>query len=99
MRAFTNNFYGKAAWKKCRASFIAERIAIDGGRCQMCGEEQGEIVHHVQEITPETIEDVNVILNHDNLRYLCRACHGKVHGQEQSTIMPDGSRVTLPYRF
>ena len=90
MKEFTNDFYGKAAWKKCRASFIAERIAIDGGRCQMCGE-QGEIVHHVQEIDPDTINDTEVTLNHDNFMFLCRSCHAKVHGREPyMVIQPDG---------
>lgn len=96
-KEYTKGFYTHKAWRQCRASFIAERIAVDGGRCQLCHEAQGYIVHHKQEITPENINDADVALCHDNLMYLCQDCHNKVHGKTQpSVIMPDGRTVTLP---
>ncbi len=39
-------FYKSAAWQKCRDSYIAKRIAADGGLCEECQEELGYIVHH-----------------------------------------------------
>lgn len=96
-KEYTKGFYTHKAWRQCRASFISERIAIDGGRCQLCHEAQGYIVHHKQELDPQNIMDADVALNHDNLMYLCQDCHNKVHGKIQpSVIMPDGRTVTLP---
>ena len=68
-------FYQSKEWKKCRASFISERVAIDGGICQMCHADLGYIVDHIHELTPENINDPDVSLNHDNLQYLCHDCH------------------------
>lgn len=60
-----------------------------------------EEVHHIKELTPENINDVNISLNLDNLICLCYECHKKIHNQErikalrkktsrqQSNILPD----------
>jgi 5-methylcytosine-specific restriction endonuclease McrA len=67
----------------CRASFIAERINIDGGMCQECKEHLGYIVDHVEELTPDNIHNPEIALNHNNFRYLCLTCHNrKTFGQE-----------------
>lgn len=41
----------------------------------------GEIVHHVIEIDPVTIEKPEVALNFDNLELLCRECHAEAHNE------------------
>ena len=74
-REFAKMFYRSAAWKKCRASYISQRAAIDGGMCEYCKEQPGYIVDHIEELNPLNINDPTVSLNHDNLQYLCLDCH------------------------
>ena len=68
-------FYKSGAWLKCRAAYIAERIAIDGGLCEECKEELGYIVHHKILLTPGNINDPEIALNHEHLKYDCKRCH------------------------
>lgn len=75
-RDFARAFYAGRPWKECRGSFIASRIAIDGGKCYRC-DKQGYIVDHVIELTPTNITDSNIALNHDNCAWLCLICHNK----------------------
>jgi len=82
-RAFAKSFYGGKAWRKCRASYIAYRVSIDGGACQRCKEELGYIVHHKEWITPENINDISIILNHSNLEYVCLNCHNRIEDGEK----------------
>lgn len=92
-RDFARGFYKSAAWLKCRAAFIAERVAIDGGICQRCGQDLGYIVHHREWLTPENLTDPEVALNHENLEYVCLACHNKIEqGEEEPRVRftPDG---------
>ena len=77
---YARSFYKSNAWARCRASYIAERQSIDGGLCERCHQALGYIVHHKVAITPSNINDPDVTLNHDNLEYVCKACHDEVHG-------------------
>lgn len=77
---YARAFYKSRAWQLCRASYIAERQSIDGGLCERCHKELGYIVHHKTPITPTNINDPDVTLNHDNLEYVCKACHDETHG-------------------
>ena len=74
-KEFAKAFYKSAAWLKCRASYIAERVAIDGGLCEECGEELGYIVHHKVLLTPANINNPEIALNHEHLKYVCKRCH------------------------
>ena len=78
-KEYARSFYKSSNWLHCKASFIAERRAIDGGLCQRCHKQYGYIVHHKKHITPENISDISVILNHNNLEFLCHDCHNKEH--------------------
>lgn len=83
---YAKGFYKSRAWQRCRASFIAERESIDGGLCQHCGRKRGYIVDHIEEISPGNINDVDIILNHNNLQYLCLECHNtKTFKKHKST--------------
>lgn len=88
MKEFARLFYNGSAWMSCRGSYIAKRICIDGGMCEICKENLGYIVHHKIEITPQNINDPNITLNHDNLQYVCFECHNRIHG-----VGVDKSRV------
>lgn len=98
-RDFAKPFYDSAAWQKCRAAFIAGRVAIDGGMCQRCGQELGYIVHHLEWLTPENIMDPDVALNHENLEYVCHTCHNKIEqGEEEPRyrFTPNGQVEAYP---
>lgn len=76
-REFAKAFYNSKKWKKCRAAYIARRKAIDGGLCESCGEEPGYIVHHKTELNPNNINDPEITLSFNNLKYDCHICHQK----------------------
>ena len=83
-REFAKPFYNSGAWRRCRAAFIAERVAIDGGLCQRCGQELGYIVHHKIWLTPENIDNPDITLNHKNLEYVGLVCHNKIEEGEEA---------------
>lgn len=68
-------FYNSAAWDKCRSAYIAYRVSVDGGLCEVCGKRPGKIVHHKEKLTPANIDDPEVSLNHSRLRFECKECH------------------------
>ena len=76
-KEFAKSFYDSAAWKKCRAAYIAERIIIDGGLCEKCHLQPGFIVHHKIMLTPDNINNPDITLNHANLAYECKECHDR----------------------
>lgn len=80
MKDWAKSFYQSKQWYRCRASYIAMRMATDGGLCEVCGKEQGYIVHHIRPLTEQNIGDPNISLNHDNLRFECKQCHDEEEG-------------------
>lgn len=101
MKAFAKNFYKSTAWRKCRKAFISERKAVDGGLCQMCGEQLGYIVHHIKEIDERNINDPTITLNFRNLQFVCKKCHDKHHGvfclsEKRLNFDADGNPIPPP---
>lgn len=87
-------FYHSAAWRKCRSEYIA-RV---GGLCERCLEKgivrPGRIVHHKEYISIQNITDPNVLLNPENLEYLCQNCHNAEHiGNNRRYFIDDNGRV------
>lgn len=84
-KEYAQPFYKSKAWKKCRASYISHRQSIDGGLCETCHDRVGYIVHHnVTWITPDNINDPDITLNFNNLKYDCLICHNKeVEGEKE----------------
>lgn len=78
-KEFAKAFYSSARWKKCRDTFIQNRMLEDGGLCQECKEQLGYIVHHKEHLTPENINNPNVTLNENNLEWVCKECHDRLH--------------------
>lgn len=70
-------FYKSPAWEKARRAFIEYRIAIDGGLCQVCGEELGKIVHHTIWLDDENCNDPSISLNQELFLYECQTCHNR----------------------
>ena len=83
---YSLSFYASKAWHRCRAAYIAERQAIDGGMCERCHVELGYIVHHKTYVSPSNINNPDVTLNFNNLEYLCHTCHNVEHFGEPIEI-------------
>lgn len=79
MKDFAEHFYKSKAWKDCRKSYIAKRVAIDTGLCERCHKLAGYILHHKITLTPLNINDPDITLNHCNLMYVCKPCHDLIH--------------------
>lgn len=79
-KPWEKKFLNSKSWYLCRTSFIAERIRIDGGVCQVCRKKLGYIVHHKIHLTPHNVADPSIALNWDNLSYECKDCHDKHEG-------------------
>ena len=82
MKPWAKQFYNSKEWQACREAYIASKQ----GLCERCLAEgrisPGEIVHHKEWLTQETIADPRVTLNFDNLELLCWDCHNKEHGKQ-----------------
>ena len=76
-KEFAKPFYNSKQWINCRKSFISYRITIDGGMCEHCKESLGYIVDHIEELTPDNLNDPNISLSHNNFQYLCIECHNR----------------------
>lgn len=102
-KEWAKSFYNSKRWQRCRDSYIAERIRIDGGMCEECGDQPGYIVHHTVTLTPDNIHDANTALNHGKMKYVCKYCHDKYegHGVGHNKVKPlcvfdaDGQPISL----
>ena len=78
-RDFAKGFYKSKAWKECRAAYAKAAR----GLCERCLSKgiyrAGEIVHHVEHISPDNIQDPKVLLDWNNLQLVCRECHAELH--------------------
>lgn len=70
-------FYKSMPWRRARDGYIAFRIALDGGMCEVCGEELGKIVHHKIWLNDVNCNDPEIALSFDNFRYECQTCHNR----------------------
>lgn len=87
-REFAKPFYKSTAWRRCRDGYIAHRMAIDGGMCEVCRERPGYIVHHKDTLTPANIDDPAVSLNWGQLSYECKDCHDQHEGHGVGSAAP-----------
>jgi len=88
-KEWAKSFYNSKAWQDCRESYIQ---TVDG-LCERCLKKKeyvpGYIVHHIEWLTPNNINDPMVTLNHDNLEYLCKSCHNQEHFSTQESVRDD----------
>ena len=84
MKDFAERFYKSKAWQRNRDAY-ADSVH---GLCEDCldlGEiVPGEIVHHLEELTPENINDPTVTMAWSNLRLVCRDHHAVRHKKKRS---------------
>lgn len=77
-------FYKSREWEEFRVRLIAERTLPDG---RLLDEVTGEvllrkydvILHHVEELTDENVDDVTIALNPDNIKIVSFKTHNRLH--------------------
>lgn len=78
-KKYAIKFYKSKAWQECRAGYINSV----NGLCERCLKrgkyKPGKIVHHINYITRNNINDPNVTLNWENLEFCCLECHNLEH--------------------
>lgn len=77
-------FYKSSAWEEFVRRLKIERTDPDGIlRCAKCGQPIIKaydcIGHHIEELTDENVDDVNVALNPDNVDFVHFRCHNEIH--------------------
>ena len=96
MKYWAKKFYKSLAWQRCRERIMSRdhRLCVD---CLKHGYiTPAEEVHHIQELTPEYINDPSIALADDNLVSLCRECHRNRHGNKKRYKVDEFGRVTVP---
>lgn len=78
-------FYKTQAWRRARYAYIQGRHSVDGGLCEVCGEEPGRIVHHKIWLNDDNCNDPEISLNPSNFAYLCQTCHNKETDPRKAT--------------
>lgn len=96
MKPYAIEFYSSKAWKDCREAYARSK----GKLCERCLEKgvyaPSEIVHHKVHITPQNINNPDIVLNWDNLECLCRNCHSQEHDARKRRYKVDAAgRVTI----
>ena len=88
-KEWAKSFYKSKEWKECREAYIQSV----NGLCERCLKKgivkPGYIVHHIEHLTPENIDDPEITLNWDNLEYVCKECHDKEHFITESEVTRD----------
>lgn len=97
-REFAKQFYSSKAWQDCRNEYAKSAHYL----CEQCLKKgiytPGVIVHHVEELTPETINNPEKTLSFGNLELLCRACHGEEHSNRakgRRYVFDDDGKIFL----
>lgn len=78
------NFYRSKTWCKFRQVLINDRLNSDGLTvCEHCGKEiikaYDIILHHMEELTEDNVNDSNVSFNPDNIKLVHHKCHNLIH--------------------
>ena len=85
--SFAQSFYNSKSWKQCRKSYVASV----NGLCERCLEngmvKGGFILHHIEHITPQNMNNPNITLNFDNLQFLCLECHNTIHSLGHKAVV------------
>lgn len=89
-----DNFYTSKTWAKFRRVVILERLTPEGETiCELCGKpivkSYDIILHHVEELTEDNVNNSMVSVNPDNIMLLHHKCHNIIHnklGHRERTV-------------
>ncbi len=74
-KEFARAFYHSRQWAKQREYILKrDNYICTEPNCSRVATE----VHHIQELTADNIDDVDITLNENNLRSLCHECHDRI---------------------
>lgn len=76
---FAKAIYNSKTWKTCRDAYFS----YANGLCERCGA-PGDEVHHKKALTPQNINDAQIVFGWDNLELLCRDCHIMEHEKKKN---------------
>ena len=72
-KPWAKRFYNSKLWLEARR----QALHRDDYTCHDCGGRATE-VHHINELTPDNINDYSISLSLNNLQSLCYECHKKI---------------------
>lgn len=79
------DFYRSDRWRKLRLALMHERTTAEGLVCQHCKKpilrSYEAILHHVIELTPQNVNDVDIAYNPENLVFVHPKCHNEIHNR------------------
>ena len=75
-------FYKSKEWEEFRRNYLLMRGDLI---CEKCGKpllhKYEAILHHINELTENNVNDASVTLNPDNIMLLCHHCHNEIHNK------------------
>lgn len=74
---FKKKLYNSTKWQKIRKQVLQRDFYI----CQICGQVNSNIVHHIKELTKDNIADSSIATNKENLITVCNQCHDEIHNR------------------
>ena len=79
---YSKHIYNSQKWKNLRKQVAEESFYI----CQLCCKptySNEGIVHHKTRVDESNVGKPEITFNKENLIYICRECHGKIHNRER----------------
>lgn len=94
-----SDFYKSPEWISLRKQLMIERSSSSRGlACEICHEpilrDIECIGHHIQELTPQNVNDVQVSLNPMNILLVHHRCHNAIHERFGQSLM---QRIYIVY--
>lgn len=83
-KLFARSFYASREWKQTRKAYISSVF----GLCQRC-RGIGHILHHIKPLNPDNINNPEISLSWDNLMFVCKDCHEKLHSNGGDVVRED----------
>lgn len=87
-RAFSMHIYKSKKWVRVSRAFMQSKNYM----CEICGA-PGKICHHKIWITPQNVDDPEIVWNPKNFMCVCQECHNKIHGGQRKTRFDEDGHV------
>ena len=94
-KEWARNFYASKQWREVRQQVLRRDLYT----CAHCNA-RAEEIHHIIELTPDNITDINIALNPDNLISMCHDCHtkttkGSTGDLQEGYVFSDDGQVVM----